>query len=659
SSSLLMPKLLRVDGATVRLLELQVEADVTASNVNLRQLGQLWSQWATTARPNLTEFLGHLSQNLIQGQIQTAEQLVEQLDRGLAMMGRSHSRSIHIATRTDQGPTRKRNEDACYPPSHSLQSISLMADAKPGDVLLPLVIVCDGIGGHQGGDVASNLAIETLKDQLHPLLIDAHLSPAVLMNALERAICAANDVIAQRNDQENRQERQRMGTTVVLVLAYGHELYIAHVGDSRAYWINAQGCRQVTMDDDVASREVRLGYTTYQDALQHPGSGSLVQALGMGPSSSLYPSVQRLVLDEDSIFLICSDGLSDNDRVEQHWATEILPILEQKRDLAVASQQLVNIANTCNGYDNVTVGLVHCQVSQPSPADLPILSALSPAELNVAPVFSTALTAPTAPPVNPPAPDQSAPDPLSPDADAVTESPHRRARWPFWVSFTLLVGIGGIVVHLFLPTIMERIDRANNPIVDQSPRPYSQDELPELGPTVIPTPTPALPPDVDLALDADVIQALAVGALIQVRSTPNEVAWQHPLPPAAVDQAADPAALEPLPEPKGMIPAGSILKVLQQQQTSEQILWLQLKVCSIPAGTNTTSPPSESDQTSVPNPVNSPNPSPSQAAALSQTLLQPDETGWIKAAAIATIVDPVTTDMLDSTQRGTCLQNEG
>ena len=137
--------------------------------------------------------------------------------------------------------------------------------------------------------------------------------------------------------------------------------------------ITHQGCYQVTLDDDIASREVRLGYATYRDALQQPGSGSLVQALGMSQSNTLHPTAQRFIVDEDAVFLLTSDGLSDFDRVEDAWETEILPILSGEFNLASVAQRLIEIANTKNGHDNVTIALIHCQVKYSEP-DL-ILSA--------------------------------------------------------------------------------------------------------------------------------------------------------------------------------------------------------------------------------------------------------------------------------------------
>ncbi|KOP23777.1 serine/threonine protein phosphatase [Hapalosiphon sp. MRB220] len=358
ASSLLSPQLLRVEGSLVRLLELRYEEDYVP---NLSQLGEFWQQLISTAKPAIAEFLKEICHSLLTEKIYAAEQLVKVLDKGLSTLGSSQSPTITIATVSDTGPSRQRNEDACYPPSGSIVS-------KPPNSST-LAIVCDGIGGHEGGNVASNLAIETIQQQVEELtkVPYDHLDPNALLEDLQQAAATANDKISQRNDSESRQGRQRMGTTLVMALPVAHEMYIAHVGDSRAYWITRHGCYQVTLDDDVASREVRLGYAIYRDAIQQGASGSLVQALGMSPSTSLHPSAERFILDEDCIFLLCSDGLSDFDRVEQYWDTEILPLIQGKTDVANVVERLLEIANTQNGHDNVTIALVHCQYKYSEP----------------------------------------------------------------------------------------------------------------------------------------------------------------------------------------------------------------------------------------------------------------------------------------------------
>ncbi|MBD2164031.1 protein phosphatase 2C domain-containing protein [Calothrix membranacea FACHB-236] len=358
ASSLLDPYLIRVEGSLVRLLELRAD-DSTAPT--LIDLGEFWQQLQKLAKPAIAELIHKISSSLINEEIRSAEQLIAVLDYGLAQLGRSQKPTIKIFTKTDTGPSRQRNEDACYPPPDTLVS-------KPPQPTA-LAIVCDGIGGHEGGNVASNLAIETIQNQVNQLtkVPSDHIDPAMLLTDLESAVAVVNDKISQRNDSENRQGRKRMGTTLVMALPMAHEMYITHVGDSRAYWITRQGCYQVTLDDDVASREVRLGYAVYREAIEQSGSGSLVQALGMSPSTSLHPTSQRFILDEDAVFLLTSDGLSDFDRVEDYWETEILPILTGQTDVVEVAEKLVEIANTKNGHDNVTIALVHYQVKYVEP----------------------------------------------------------------------------------------------------------------------------------------------------------------------------------------------------------------------------------------------------------------------------------------------------
>ncbi|BAY63187.1 protein-serine/threonine phosphatase [Calothrix brevissima NIES-22] len=358
ATTILKPDLIRVEGTLVRLLDLHSDAGIQPS---LSELGKFWQQLEQTAKPAIAEFIHKISNSLIAEEINSAEQLIAALDRGLGQLGRSQTSNIKIFTKTDTGPSRQRNEDACYPLSGTLVTKPPQSTA--------LAIVCDGIGGHEGGNVASNLAIETIQQQVQRLTqVPAdHIDPSLLLTDLESAVAVVNDKISQRNDSENRQGRQRMGTTIVMALPIGHEIYITHVGDSRAYWITRQGCYQVTLDDDVASREVRLGYAIYREAIQQSGSGSLVQALGMSPSTSLHPTAQRFILDEDAVFLLTSDGLSDFDRIEDYWETEILPILKAEADIASVAEKLVEIANTKNGHDNVTIALVHYQAKYTEP----------------------------------------------------------------------------------------------------------------------------------------------------------------------------------------------------------------------------------------------------------------------------------------------------
>ncbi|MFM6754560.1 MAG: protein phosphatase 2C domain-containing protein, partial [Dolichospermum sp.] len=357
-STLLDANLLRIEGVLVRLLELRFDRENIPT---LSQLGEFWQQLLKNAQPNIAPFIQEVCKLLMEGEIRSSSQLIEILDQGLQQLEKFQTTTIKIYTQTDSGPVRSRNEDACYPASDTLIT-------KPPQDNAP-VIVCDGIGGHEGGSVAANLAIETIVAQVKELIpvSDDQINPSILFSNLEQAVATANDKISDQNDREHRQGRQRMGTTVVMALHKGHEMYITHVGDSRAYWITRHNCHQVTLDDDVASREVRLGYALYREALQHSGSGSLIQALGMSKSSSLHPTSQRFIIDEDAVFLVTSDGLSDFDRVEECWETEILPLLSGKTSIENVGKRLIEVANKRNGHDNVTIALVHFDVKYSEP----------------------------------------------------------------------------------------------------------------------------------------------------------------------------------------------------------------------------------------------------------------------------------------------------
>jgi protein phosphatase len=356
SSTLLKPELLRVEGGLVRVMELMLDKESTPK---LADLGKLWKQWLKQARISIAQTMEKICNQLISGEITTPTQLIAVLDEALRTAGQKQFLNCNYVTLSHTGPSREQNEDACYPPSGEQVHQNTGHD-------LSLAIVCDGVGGHQGGEVASNLAIETIRNRIETVLGKPEKRyPDSIAMEIEHSTCVANDQISLRNDSENRQERQRMGTTMVMTLVYGHEAYIAHIGDSRVYRITRTGCHQMTLDDDLATREVRLGGVLYRDALAMSSSGSLFQALGMNSSTALHPNIRRMAIDEECIFMICSDGVSDRDRVDEYWQSEIVPVLEGKIDITTASQRMINMANTQNGHDNATIALVHCQVKQP------------------------------------------------------------------------------------------------------------------------------------------------------------------------------------------------------------------------------------------------------------------------------------------------------
>lgn len=316
ASSLLQPGLLRVEGSLVRLLELCSDQDWIPK---LSALGYLWKQWLPETHVSLRPCLSQLCQHLVEGRITTIEDLIDQLDLELQQVGNSQVLEWAIATQTDQGPTRSRNEDACY------------SSDSDRIIELPFTIVCDGMGGHAGGDIASNLAIETMVQQLQSLPAKTNNENSII-NAIKRAIYDADDVINAQNDQQQRHAYGRMGTTLVMALLKAPKLFIAHAGDSRAYYINRTGCYPITTDHNLLSRWVEMGCGFYREMLQSSEGSKLFQAVGFSRSTLLQPGIQSFVIDEDCVILLCSDGLSDHQLVEECWQTEILPVLQDGSD---------------------------------------------------------------------------------------------------------------------------------------------------------------------------------------------------------------------------------------------------------------------------------------------------------------------------------------
>jgi protein phosphatase len=383
ASSLLIPENIRVQGWRVRLLQLFSDRTV-ANNAqpSLAAFSDCWLEWIAAAHPSVLDRLQQIWQQLGEGQ-KSLDEISLELNQLLLEKAAELPLRLQVAGGTDQGPMRSSNEDSCYPTEADLQSIT----ESPNDLLIPnLTLVCDGIGGHEGGEVASLMALQTLKLQVRALLIEIAqqteiVPPNIISEQITAIIRVVNDLIAKQNDSQGREMRQRMGTTLVMglqipqkinkpdgtVLENAHELYIASVGDSRVYWITADYCQQLTIDDDVATREVRLGRSVYREALRRVDGGALTQALGTREAQILRPTVGRFILEEDGILLLCSDGLSDKNTVEQSWQEFAKPVLKNKISLEAAVQSWIDLANEKNGHDNTSVVLTRCLLSPEPP----------------------------------------------------------------------------------------------------------------------------------------------------------------------------------------------------------------------------------------------------------------------------------------------------
>ncbi|BAI88186.1 MAG: protein phosphatase 2C domain-containing protein [Arthrospira platensis PCC 7345] len=373
--SLLIKHNLRVHGWRVRLRELH-QGKIQPT---LRDLAESWSVLIETAHDRVRQPLQDIVQVLRHSPEDAIEAIATQLNQILLEQASELPLHIAVAGQTDVGMMRSHNEDCCYPTATDLKQ----TDIYPNDRLIPYMsLVCDGVAGHEGGEIASGLAVQSIKPLIHSFIMEVEqqetlLSPVMIAHQLQEITRVVNNVIAAQNDEQERSSKQRMGTTLVMALQLpqrarrgssldfnnAHELYIVNVGDSRAYWITPESCQQLTIDDDVTIREVRLGRAVYWDAKQRRDGGALTQALGTREAEFLRPAVQRFIIESDGLLLLCSDGLSDNQWVEKTWADYGPLVLRGEKSLESAVRDLIDVANTQNGRDNVSVVLTYFGVS--------------------------------------------------------------------------------------------------------------------------------------------------------------------------------------------------------------------------------------------------------------------------------------------------------
>lgn len=220
--------------------------------------------------------------------------------------------------------------------------------------------VCDGMGGHNGGSTAANMAVERLSEHL----AKGDTSPD---EAIETALMVANNAIFQ--EAKRRPHLYGMGTTAV-VLGFDHETgraHIGHVGDSRAYLLRGSTYVRLTRDHTLVQRLVDEGFITAEAAENHPNSNVISRSLGGRDAVDVEFLVEPITLAEGDVFLLCSDGLSglvDEARV----AEELL-----RAEPEAATATLIELARAAGGHDNITVVVARWGEAQSEPGDLRVV----------------------------------------------------------------------------------------------------------------------------------------------------------------------------------------------------------------------------------------------------------------------------------------------
>jgi serine/threonine protein phosphatase PrpC len=248
---------------------------------------------------------------------------------------------LEVGWATDVGVVRSHNED----------SVLVITASHDGDGALPvfgLFVLADGMGGHQSGEIASSLAARAVAHHITrefylPALVsqESGTSQPALREALVDAVRAANDVVAERVPGG--------GTTLTCALLLDSRAYIAHVGDSRAYVITAEGrLDQITQDHSLVDRLVELGQLTPDEAAVHPQKNVLYRAVGQGGELEVDTYMRTISGGEQ--LLLCSDGL---------WGVvaeaRMAEIIAASSSLQTACEKLIVAANAAGGRDNITV----------------------------------------------------------------------------------------------------------------------------------------------------------------------------------------------------------------------------------------------------------------------------------------------------------------
>lgn len=209
---------------------------------------------------------------------------------------------------------------------------------------LDLYILADGMGGYNGGEVASKLAIDSVKKYIENNFEKEKETKESILNLIKSAIEYANMIVYKKSKEVK--ELEGMGTTLDVCLIYNNKIFIGHVGDSRIYRIRQNVMRKLTKDHSYVQKLIEDGTITREEAMTHPKKNMLMKALGCTPY--VEPDVRARNYIVGDILIMCSDGLTNMVKEEEIYKTVI-------EDAVEAPKKLIEQANKLGGYDNITV----------------------------------------------------------------------------------------------------------------------------------------------------------------------------------------------------------------------------------------------------------------------------------------------------------------
>ncbi len=238
--------------------------------------------------------------------------------------------AVKIVAKTDKGMIRESNQDA------------YAVGELPGEVAW--AVVCDGMGGAAGGNIASALAVKVISDKINASY-NENMKDSSIKNLLDSAITAANIEVYDMAD--SRPELKGMGTTVVCSIVRDNQAFIAHAGDSRAYIADKSSIKQITTDHSMVQALVDEGKITPEEAENHPNKNIITRAVGVDKKIDI--EFNQIPLNDEETLILCTDGLSN-----YVSSNELFENISDGQYYAFADR-LVKKANNNGGGDNITV----------------------------------------------------------------------------------------------------------------------------------------------------------------------------------------------------------------------------------------------------------------------------------------------------------------
>lgn len=240
---------------------------------------------------------------------------------------------IKAYAKSDIGRVREKNQDSFYI-SDSLSEVQLY-------------MLADGMGGYNGGEIASALAIQSAKNYIENNFNEIEKDRDSIIQLIGSSIEYANMIVFEKSKEDK--DLEGMGTTLEICLIYNNKAFIGHVGDSRIYRIRKEFMRKLTQDHSYVQKLVKDGTITQEEAVHHPQKNMLMKAIGC--SAFVEPDVMVKGFLKDDIIIMNSDGLTNLVSTEEIFK-------EAKKNIEQAPKELIDMANKNGGYDNITVVVI-------------------------------------------------------------------------------------------------------------------------------------------------------------------------------------------------------------------------------------------------------------------------------------------------------------